>query len=129
MQVHTPGAAPAVGWGEAPVLPSVTAEDQPAALAAVARGCAGLMAARTVPLGAVLQDRLRNRRRSRRYDPLEEPPPIPIQVTAGIDVLAPRSAIVGYRYYMYSFFLLFLKLTIWNRSCHICKISILKFTN
>ena len=31
----------AVGWGEAPVLPSVTAEDQPAALAAAGRDAAG----------------------------------------------------------------------------------------
>ncbi|XP_048561475.1 L-Ala-D/L-amino acid epimerase-like isoform X2 [Triticum urartu] len=46
----------AVGWGEAPVLPSVTAEDQPAALAAVGRACAALVAARSAPLGAVLQD-------------------------------------------------------------------------
>ncbi|VAH71859.1 unnamed protein product [Triticum turgidum subsp. durum] len=46
----------AVGWGEAPVLPSVTAEDQPAALAAVGRACAALVAARGAPLGAVLQD-------------------------------------------------------------------------
>ncbi|KAE8788692.1 L-Ala-D/L-amino acid epimerase [Hordeum vulgare] len=46
----------AVGWGEAPVLPSVTAEDQPAALAAVARACELLVAARSAPLGAVLQD-------------------------------------------------------------------------
>jgi L-alanine-DL-glutamate epimerase-like enolase superfamily enzyme len=46
----------AVGWGEAPVLPSVTAEDQPAALAAVARACAMIAAAPTKPLGAVLRD-------------------------------------------------------------------------
>ncbi|KAM0853663.1 hypothetical protein ACQ4PT_050929 [Festuca glaucescens] len=46
----------AVGWGEAPVLPSVTAEDQPAALAAVARACALLAAAPSAPLGAVLRD-------------------------------------------------------------------------
>ncbi|XBJ05057.1 hypothetical protein VPH35_023901 [Triticum aestivum] len=39
----------AVGWGEAPALPSVTAEDQPAALAAIARACV----ARTATLGAV----------------------------------------------------------------------------
>ncbi|KAM3405412.1 hypothetical protein ACQJBY_008100 [Aegilops geniculata] len=43
-----------VGWGEAPVLPSVTAEEQPVALAAIARACAALVAARIVPLGAVL---------------------------------------------------------------------------
>ncbi|XP_047057832.1 L-Ala-D/L-amino acid epimerase-like [Lolium rigidum] len=46
----------AVGWGEAPVLPSVAAEDQPAALAAVARACALLAAAPAAPLGAVLRD-------------------------------------------------------------------------
>ncbi|KAM3259560.1 hypothetical protein ACQJBY_051059 [Aegilops geniculata] len=45
-----------VGWGEAPVLPSVTIEDQSAALAAVAHSCATLVAARIAPLGAVLQD-------------------------------------------------------------------------
>jgi hypothetical protein len=46
----------AVGWGEAPVLPSVTAEDQPAALGAAARACAALAAAPAAPLGALLQD-------------------------------------------------------------------------
>jgi hypothetical protein len=43
----------AVGWGEAPVLPSVTAEDQPTALGAAGRACAAAPAA---PLGALLQD-------------------------------------------------------------------------
>ncbi|XP_008673297.2 L-Ala-D/L-amino acid epimerase-like isoform X1 [Zea mays] len=46
----------AVGWGEAPVLPSVTAEDQPAALDAAGRACAALVGAPAAPLGAVLQD-------------------------------------------------------------------------
>lgn len=46
----------AVGWGEAPVLPSVTAEDQPAALAAAGRACDALAAAPAAPLGAMLQD-------------------------------------------------------------------------
>ncbi|XP_037411186.1 L-Ala-D/L-amino acid epimerase-like [Triticum dicoccoides] len=46
----------AVGWGEAPVHHPVTAEDQPTALAAVGRACAALVAARSAPLGAVLQD-------------------------------------------------------------------------
>jgi hypothetical protein len=46
----------AVGWGEAPVLPSVTAEDQPAALDAAGRACAALVDAPAAPLGAVLQD-------------------------------------------------------------------------
>jgi hypothetical protein len=46
----------AVGWGEAPVLPSVTAEDQPAALAAAGRACAALEDAPAAPLGALLRD-------------------------------------------------------------------------
>ncbi|XP_062193026.1 L-Ala-D/L-amino acid epimerase isoform X1 [Phragmites australis] len=46
----------AVGWGEAPVLPSVTAEDQPAALAAAGRACAALAGAPAAPLGSLLQD-------------------------------------------------------------------------
>ncbi|CAO2204755.1 unnamed protein product [Urochloa humidicola] len=46
----------AVGWGEAPVLPSVTAEDQPAALAAAGRACHALAAAPAAPLGAMLRD-------------------------------------------------------------------------
>jgi len=46
----------AVGWGEAPVLPSVTAEDQPAALDAAGRACAALVGAPAAPLGALLQD-------------------------------------------------------------------------
>ncbi|OQU86363.1 hypothetical protein SORBI_3003G079100 [Sorghum bicolor] len=46
----------AVGWGEAPVLPSVTAEDQPAALDAAGRACAALEDASAAPLGALLQD-------------------------------------------------------------------------
>lgn len=45
----------AVGWGEAPVLPSVTAEDQPAALAAAGRACKALAGAPAAPLGALLQ--------------------------------------------------------------------------
>ncbi|KAF8662844.1 hypothetical protein HU200_055424 [Digitaria exilis] len=44
----------AVGWGEAPVLPSVTAEDQPAALAAAGRACDALAGAPAAPLGAML---------------------------------------------------------------------------
>ncbi|CAD6232575.1 unnamed protein product [Miscanthus lutarioriparius] len=46
----------AVGWGEAPVLPSVTAEDQPAALHAAGRACAALAGAPAALLGALLQD-------------------------------------------------------------------------
>ncbi|RLM93285.1 uncharacterized protein C2845_PM08G05770 [Panicum miliaceum] len=46
----------AVGWGEAPVLPSVTAEDQPAALAAAGRACDALAGAPAAPLGAMLQE-------------------------------------------------------------------------
>ncbi|GJN05863.1 hypothetical protein PR202_ga23532 [Eleusine coracana subsp. coracana] len=46
----------AVGWGEAPVLPSVTAEDQPAALAAAGRACKALAGVPTAPLGALLQE-------------------------------------------------------------------------
>jgi hypothetical protein len=46
----------AVGWGEASVLPSVTAEDQPAALEAAARACEAMAAALPAPLGALLQD-------------------------------------------------------------------------
>ncbi|CAA6661307.1 unnamed protein product [Spirodela intermedia] len=44
-----------VGWGEAPVLPSVTAEDQPAALAAAAEACAALMGAQPAPLDHALE--------------------------------------------------------------------------
>ena len=46
----------AVGLGEAPVLPSVTAEDQPAALAAAGRACDALAGAPAAPLGAMLQE-------------------------------------------------------------------------
>jgi hypothetical protein len=45
-----------VDWGEAPVLPSVTAGDQPAVLGAAGRACAVLAAALAAPLGALLQD-------------------------------------------------------------------------
>uniref|UniRef100_A0A1D1YHW1 Dipeptide epimerase n=1 Tax=Anthurium amnicola TaxID=1678845 RepID=A0A1D1YHW1_9ARAE len=43
-----------VGWGEAPVLPSVTAEDQPAALAGADEACRSLVQAPPAALGAVL---------------------------------------------------------------------------
>ncbi|XP_020097534.1 L-Ala-D/L-amino acid epimerase isoform X2 [Ananas comosus] len=46
----------AVGWGEAPVLPSVTAEDQPVALAAAAEACAFLVRSPPTTLGAALAD-------------------------------------------------------------------------
>uniref|UniRef100_A0A804QB24 Uncharacterized protein n=1 Tax=Zea mays TaxID=4577 RepID=A0A804QB24_MAIZE len=44
----------AVDWVEAPVLPSVTAEDQPAALGVAGRACAALAATLAAPLGALL---------------------------------------------------------------------------
>lgn len=44
-----------VGWGEAPVLPSVTAENQPAALAGAAEACAALMGAQPAPLDQALE--------------------------------------------------------------------------
>ncbi|XP_017701628.1 L-Ala-D/L-amino acid epimerase isoform X2 [Phoenix dactylifera] len=43
-----------VGWGEAPVLPSVTAEDQPAALAAAGDACGLLVRSPAMTLGALL---------------------------------------------------------------------------
>ena len=46
----------AIGCGEAPVLPSVTAEDQPAALDAAGRACAALADAPAATLGVLLQD-------------------------------------------------------------------------
>jgi hypothetical protein len=46
----------AVGWGETPVLPSVTAEDQPAALEAAGKACKAMAGAPAAPLGALLQD-------------------------------------------------------------------------
>ncbi|XP_042400521.1 L-Ala-D/L-amino acid epimerase-like [Zingiber officinale] len=45
-----------VGWGEAPVLPSVTAEDQPAALAAAAAACSALVQSLPMTLGDVLRE-------------------------------------------------------------------------
>ncbi|RWW57407.1 hypothetical protein BHE74_00035814, partial [Ensete ventricosum] len=45
-----------VGWGEAPVLPSVTAEDQSSALAAAADACRFLVRSPPMTLGAVLAD-------------------------------------------------------------------------
>lgn len=45
-----------VGWGEAPVLPSVTAEDQPAALAAATAVCSALVRSLPMTLGDVLQE-------------------------------------------------------------------------
>ncbi|CAD6251208.1 unnamed protein product [Miscanthus lutarioriparius] len=46
----------AVGCGEAPVLPSVAAEDQPAAPDAAGRACATLADAPAAPLSVLLQD-------------------------------------------------------------------------
>ncbi|XP_042407514.1 L-Ala-D/L-amino acid epimerase-like [Zingiber officinale] len=45
-----------VGWGEAPVLPLVTAEDQPAALAAAAAACSALVQSLPMTLGDVLRE-------------------------------------------------------------------------
>ncbi|WOL18490.1 L-Ala-D/L-amino acid epimerase isoform X2 [Canna indica] len=45
-----------VGWGEAPVLPSVTAEDQPTALEAAAAACKALIQNPPMTLGAVLTE-------------------------------------------------------------------------
>ncbi|URD80837.1 Mandelate racemase / muconate lactonizing enzyme, N-terminal domain [Musa troglodytarum] len=45
-----------VGWGEAPVLPSVTAEDQSSALAAAADACPVLVRSPPMTLGAVLAE-------------------------------------------------------------------------
>ncbi|XP_073110313.1 L-Ala-D/L-amino acid epimerase isoform X2 [Elaeis guineensis] len=45
-----------VGWGEAPVLPSVTAEDQPAALAAARDACRLLVRSPATTLGALLAE-------------------------------------------------------------------------
>jgi Mandelate racemase / muconate lactonizing enzyme, N-terminal domain len=45
-----------VGWGEAPVLPSVTAEDQKTALEAAADACDLLVKSRPMNLGAVLAE-------------------------------------------------------------------------
>ncbi|KAM0933094.1 putative o-succinylbenzoate synthase [Dioscorea sansibarensis] len=45
-----------VGWGEAPVLPSVTAEDQPTALAAAADACQFLVRGPPMLLGSVLAE-------------------------------------------------------------------------
>ncbi|CAL9206014.1 unnamed protein product [Musa hybrid cultivar] len=45
-----------VGWGEAPVLPSVTAEDQSSALAAAADACRVLVRSPPMTLGAVLAE-------------------------------------------------------------------------
>ncbi|GMP76824.1 hypothetical protein CsSME_00033337 [Camellia sinensis var. sinensis] len=43
-----------VGWGEAPILPSVTAEDQPTALAKAAEACGFLRRSPAMTLGSVL---------------------------------------------------------------------------
>ncbi|XP_052179310.1 L-Ala-D/L-amino acid epimerase isoform X2 [Diospyros lotus] len=43
-----------VGWGEAPILPSVTAEDQPVALAKAAEACECLKRSPAMTLGSVL---------------------------------------------------------------------------
>lgn len=45
-----------VGWGEAPVLPFVTAEDQPTALAKAKEACEVLTRRRAVALGVVLRE-------------------------------------------------------------------------
>jgi L-alanine-DL-glutamate epimerase-like enolase superfamily enzyme len=45
-----------VGWGEAPVLPSVTSEDQKTALEAAADACDLLVKSRPMNLGAVLAE-------------------------------------------------------------------------
>ncbi|KAK8965531.1 hypothetical protein KSP40_PGU003387 [Platanthera guangdongensis] len=45
-----------VGWGEAPVLPSVTAEDQPAALEAAALACRFLLDSPPMALGSLLAE-------------------------------------------------------------------------
>ncbi|XP_057479805.1 L-Ala-D/L-amino acid epimerase isoform X4 [Actinidia eriantha] len=43
-----------VGWGEAPILPSVTAEDQPTALVRAAEACGFLLRSPAMALGSVL---------------------------------------------------------------------------
>lgn len=45
-----------VGWGEAPVLPSVTAEDQPLALQKTADTCRFLVGSGSMTLGLVLEE-------------------------------------------------------------------------
>ncbi|KAG6401830.1 hypothetical protein SASPL_138698 [Salvia splendens] len=45
-----------VGWGESPILPHVTAEDQPAALSAVAEACRALKQSPGKTLGIVLAE-------------------------------------------------------------------------
>ncbi|XAR63931.1 o-succinylbenzoate synthase [Bertholletia excelsa] len=45
-----------VGWGEAPILPSVTAEDQPTALAKAAEACGYLRRAPAMTLASVLSE-------------------------------------------------------------------------
>ncbi|CAM8941264.1 unnamed protein product [Rhodiola kirilowii] len=45
-----------VGWGEAPILPLVTAEDQPLALAKVEEACRFLIFSKGFTLGLVLRD-------------------------------------------------------------------------
>ncbi|PKA57536.1 isochorismate synthase / 2-succinyl-5-enolpyruvyl-6-hydroxy-3-cyclohexene-1-carboxylate synthase / 2-succinyl-6-hydroxy-2,4-cyclohexadiene-1-carboxylate synthase / O-succinylbenzoate synthase [Apostasia shenzhenica] len=45
-----------VGWGEAPVLPSVTVEDQPGALAAISAACEFLVRCPPKELGALLTE-------------------------------------------------------------------------
>lgn len=45
-----------VGWGEVPVLPSVTAKDQSDALAAVATVCSALVHSSPMTLGDVLSE-------------------------------------------------------------------------
>lgn len=45
-----------VGWGEAPVLPFVTAEDQSTALAKAGEACEALLRCRSVALGVVLSE-------------------------------------------------------------------------
>ncbi|KAJ0962672.1 hypothetical protein J5N97_027794 [Dioscorea zingiberensis] len=45
-----------VGWGEAPVLPSVTAEDQPTALSAASHACAFLVRSPPMPLASALSE-------------------------------------------------------------------------
>lgn len=44
------------GWGEAPILPSVTAEDQATALAKVAEACGYLKTTPPMTLGSVLRE-------------------------------------------------------------------------
>ncbi|KAJ6792014.1 putative L-Ala-D/L-amino acid epimerase [Iris pallida] len=45
-----------VGWGETPVLPSVTAEDQPTALAAAGEACGMLVGGVPMTLGVALEE-------------------------------------------------------------------------